>query len=337
MKVFLTGGGTLGSVSPLIGIYQKLKEKDNNLVTFFIGTKSGPEKEFVKQYCVKYESIVSTKYRRYSSLKSFLIPGLLFISFWQSLFLLIKHKPDWIIGAGSFVQVPLIWASKFFKTKVVLYQSDLKKGLANKLNEKQADLIFVTFPESKKYFKNLNKVQVVGTVLRSEINEVNNNEENILLVLGGGTGATSINNLIKESICELTKDFKVIHVTGQGKKLDFKHDNYEQYEILLDDYYEKLNQAKLIISRAGLSSIMELSYLAKNSILIPLPRSSQVDNAKYICFKKGAVCLEQDELNSNKLIKAVKRNINLGNEFNKIFKHQGEIIIADTIYEFKRN
>jgi len=89
MKVFLTGGGTLGSVSPLIGIYQKLKEKDNNLVTFFIGTKSGPEKEFVKQYCVKYESIVSTKYRRYSSLKSFLIPGLLFISFWQSLFLLI--------------------------------------------------------------------------------------------------------------------------------------------------------------------------------------------------------------------------------------------------------
>ncbi|MBT4335132.1 UDP-N-acetylglucosamine--N-acetylmuramyl-(pentapeptide) pyrophosphoryl-undecaprenol N-acetylglucosamine transferase, partial [bacterium] len=260
---------------------------------------------------------------------------LILISFIQSLIILLKYKPDWIISAGGYVQVPLIWASKFFKTKVVLYQSDLKVGLANKLNTSQADLIFTTFSESKEYFKDKSKVQVVGTVLRDEINNVASEIDNSILVLGGGTGASSINSLIKDSLDELTINYKVIQVTGKGKQIDMKHDNYEQHEILLDDYYEKISKAKLVISRAGLSSIMELAYLSKNTILIPLPNSPQESNAEYICERNGAICLNQEGLTKDRFLKEVKKEINLGSNFNEIFKLHGEEIIAKIIYGFK--
>ncbi|MBU1131291.1 UDP-N-acetylglucosamine--N-acetylmuramyl-(pentapeptide) pyrophosphoryl-undecaprenol N-acetylglucosamine transferase [Patescibacteria group bacterium] len=345
MKIILAGGGTLGSVSPLIAIWQKLKAKDENLDAFFIGTKKGPEKELVNRYQIPFKYIISGKFRRYFSLLNIIDLFKIILGIIQSLLLLKKIKPDAIVSAGGFIAVPLIWASRFYKTKVILYQSDLKIGLANKLCQKRADYIFTAFSETVSQFSK--KAEVAGTVLREEIAKVESRrptrkEPLNILILGGGIGSQKINQLAVDSIKQLSEKFKIIHMTGKNKRSKTQDHNYQSFEFLTDDYYQKIAEADLVISRAGLSTLMELSYLAKPAILIPLPDSAQEKNAEYLCQKKSAIYLNQKELNSEKLITAINQAINdkgqlanLADNIHQIFLHGGEEKIAQRIYELK--
>jgi UDP-N-acetylglucosamine--N-acetylmuramyl-(pentapeptide) pyrophosphoryl-undecaprenol N-acetylglucosamine transferase len=349
MKIILAGGGTLGSVSPLIAIWQKIKEKENNVEVLFIGTKNGPEKEFVRRYNLSYQSILAGKFRRYFSLLNLVDVFIFTLSIFQSFNLLRKFKPDLIISAGSFVAVPLIWASRLFKVKVILYQSDLRIGLANRLCQKFADKIYTAFPETVKEFKN-NRTKCLGTLLRQEITQIshltNNKQRATILVLGGGTGSVFINQLIIDSLPELTKKYQVIHVTGFNKGIDTRdpipeiryprsETNYQNFELLNENYYQTMADADLVICRAGVSTLLEISYLAKPAILIPLPNSAQEQNADYFCQRNAAVCLNQKKLTSEKMISAInqifqdKNLINqLSQNIKKIFKHNGIIDIS---------
>ncbi len=367
MKIILAGGGTLGSVSPLIGIWQLLKEKNNSLETLFVGSKKGPERAFVSKYQIPYKSILSGKLRRYFSLLNVIDLIKIVLAIFQSFSLLIKFKPDYIISAGSFVSVPLIWASKFFKIKVILYQSDLKVGLANKLCQKRADYIFTAFPETVDQFPK-EKTETVGSVLRKEIKCVRSKIEDRrsrILILGGGTGSEFVNNLIIDSLKELAQKFKIAHVTGkekdqrstcpptcppkrkwrgkfEGRRRKIEDLNYQSFELLVDDYYKKIAEADLVISRAGLSTLMELSYLAKPTILIPLPDSAQEQNAEYFCQKNAAICLKQKDLTSEKLIEKINGLMenhsqlkNLSGNIHGIFQHQGEKTIVNEIFVYQ--
>jgi len=391
MKIILIGGGTLGSVSPLIGIWQSLRKKDISLKAFFIGTKNGPESILASKYQIPYQSILSGKLRRYPSLRNLTDIFKIILAFFQSIFILQKIKPDVIVSAGSFAAVPLIWASGLFKTRVVLYQPDLTPGLANRLCQKQADYIFTAFDETSKKYPS-NKVQAVGTVLRHEIKNTKSkikDRRSRLLILGGGTGSQAINQLIKGSVNQLS-DYQILHVTGKGKSSTFPRDiklceknflkitpqsglrsqsyfggagqdrkvlekvldkdrrskiegqNYQSFELLTDDYYQKIAEADLVVSRAGLSTLMELSCLSKPVILIPLPNSPQEKNAKYFCKNNGAVCLKQAGLTSATLTKTIKELMQnkqqlkkLSENIYKILVHGGEDKIAQKIYELK--
>jgi len=343
MKIILIGGGTLGSVSPLIAVWQRLGKKDAELQTLFVGTDAGPEKEFVARYQIAYRAISAGKLRRYFSWNTFLDFFRILFGCLQSFFILRKFRPDVIFSAGSYVAVPPVWLARFFKTKVVLYQPDLKIGLANKLCQKNADLIFTAFPETNSQFSG--QAESVGAVLRAEIGLVKNNDsktENIL-VLGGGTGSASINNLIHDSLAELAKRYRIIHITGKNKSGSFpQKENYQSFELLAEDYFARIADASLVISRAGLSTLMELSYLSKPVILVPLPESAQEENAKYFCRKQSAICLKQDQLNSAGLIAKVNQLMSdwearkkLGEQINRILPHQGAEIIAEKIYELR--
>lgn len=346
MKIILAGGGTLGSVSPLIAIWQKLKEKDSNLETLFIGSKRGPEKQFIKSYQILFKSIFSGKLRRYLSLLNIIDLFKITLAFFQSLIILYKYSPDFIISAGSFVSVPLIWASRFRRTKVVLYQPDLKLGLANKLCQNQADYIFSAFPETVEQFSK--KTEVVGTVLRNMIQKIESRDSTYkecknILILGGGTGSQRINEIIIESLDRLTKDYKITHITGKNKRSKTQDHNYQSFELLTDNYYQKIAESDLVISRGGLSTLMELSYLAKPTLLIPLPDSAQEENAEYVCQKQAAICLNQNELNSEKLVEKINKVINnkqqmtkLSENIHHIFIHNGEEKISQKIYELSK-
>jgi UDP-N-acetylglucosamine--N-acetylmuramyl-(pentapeptide) pyrophosphoryl-undecaprenol N-acetylglucosamine transferase len=343
MKIILAGGGTLGSVSPLIAIWQSLKKLDNNLQTFFIGSRTGQEAEFVKNYHLAYLTIFSGKFRRYFNLSAILDLFKILLAYVQSLTIIYKIKPDFIVSAGSFVAVPLIWASKFSKTKIILYQSDLQVGLANKLSKKTAFIIYTAFPETVNYLSK-NKTECVGTVLREEIRQLKKTGKRPLniLVLGGGTGSQKINDLIDQAVSQLTKKYHLVHVRGKNKGAIAVKKNYESADLLTADYYQKISEADLVISRAGLSAIMELSYLAKPTILIPLPNSPQEANAQYLNEKGAALVLNQRQLSATDLIKEINLLINDQNQLNnlsaniyKIFPHQGEEKIAKKIYEFK--
>ncbi len=319
-KIIFTGGGTAGSVTPLLAIYDKLnqyniKEKKYNF--FWVGTYRGVEKNIIKKYDIIFYSIFSGKFRRYFSIRNFLDPFLIIIGFFQSLVILKKLKPNLVLSAGSFVSVPVVLAAYILKTPIIIHQLDIKPGLANKIMSYFAKTITVSFKNSLKDYKT--KAIWTGCPIRSDFKKQFNKQKilnnfnlkqnfPILLVLGGGTGALAINKMIVKTLPELTKFCQIIHITGKNKALANRKEllNYHNYEFL-QNIADAMFIADIIVSRAGIGTLSELSYLAKPSIIIPIPYSHQEKNAEFFEKHKAIIFLKQQQLSSKKFIEQIKK------------------------------
>lgn len=315
--IFLTGGGTGGSVSPLLAIFQELLKKGYKIKFIWIGSKQGVERDMVDSeefsgQKIEYKSIYAGKWRRYFSLFNFLDLFKVVIAFFQSLFLVLKHKPDLVMSAGSFVSVPVVWASGILRKPVLIHQQDVRPGLANRLMSPFARVVTTTFKESLSTYGS--KARVIGNIIRMDLDsEKGNNyfkvkeDPPIMLVIGGGTGAKFINNLIENNLEEITRFVQVIHITGEGKAKIKAKEHYISFEFLEHDrMLQALRKANFVVSRCGLGFLTEISYLGKPAILIPIPDSHQEDNAMVFSEKDAALVRKQKSLNKEVFLKDIK-------------------------------
>ena len=282
-KIVLAGGGTLGSVSPLLAVAEKY-EADY----LFIGTESGPEREIVH---LPFVSIKSGKLRRYFAWQNFIDFFNVKIAWWQSLKILIKFRPSVVLTAGSFVAVPVVWAAWVLRIPVVVHQQDIQVGLANKLMAPFATKITVTFKEQVRDFKR-SKVVVTGNPVRKA--KTVEATKPIIVITGGGLGARGMNTFVNEFIPHLLKSYEVHHMLGEGnwdQRLEL--DGYFPYKLLKNGMIELLSQAEIVISRAGMSLITEVAHLNKPVILIPMPNSHQERNSAFLAKRNAAFMVHQ--------------------------------------------
>ncbi|MFH1610394.1 MAG: UDP-N-acetylglucosamine--N-acetylmuramyl-(pentapeptide) pyrophosphoryl-undecaprenol N-acetylglucosamine transferase [Patescibacteria group bacterium] len=347
MKIIYTGGGTMGSVSPLIAIHQQLN-KQEKVKALWLGTRTGPERDIVEKEGIEFKSIIFGKFRRYFDLRNILDLFKVLIAVWQSFFILIFFRPNIVLSAGGFVSVPVVWVSFVLGIPVLIHQQDIQPGLANRLMAPFARKITVALDKSLEDYPE-SKTVLVGNPVHKRVEkkldfEFNNNLPNILIT-GGGTGASKINNLVWDSVNELTQFCNIIHLTGKDKKeKEIQNDKYICFEFLKDEMFSVLKLADIIVSRAGLSSFTELAYLKKPSVIIPIPNSHQEDNAQYFADRKACIYLDQSELNKEKFIKEIKNLINneekkkeLGNNLhNSFIDYSGEKIIKQ-ICQIQKN
>ena len=156
VKIILTGGGTGGSVAPLLGVAEMLQRRDAKSCVstdagyefLWIGTKHGPERAMVEREKIEFIAIPSGKMRRYASFKNFIDPFFILAGFFKSLYIILKWKPDFVMSAGSFVSVPVIWAAWLLRVPSLVHQQDARPGLANVLMAPFAGVITVTFEKS---------------------------------------------------------------------------------------------------------------------------------------------------------------------------------------------
>lgn len=316
MRLLLVGGGTLGSVSPLIAIFEELQEKGSRFESLWVGTEDGPERTLVAEYNITYCPIPAGKLRRYFSVKNFTDLLSLMRGFWKSVWILLQFRPDVIIGAGSFVQVPIIAAAHCFsrKTKIIIHQQDVTTGLANQICARWADLITTSAEQSLNGFNTIftgnpyRKEILKGDVARAF--EAFKLEPNLptILVLGGGTGALAINELVTSAIPRLTKFCQIIHITGRHttNAVPVSTPRYHLYEIMTTLLKDAYAAADLVISRAGFATITELAALAKPSIIIPMPETHQEANAQWLAENSAAVVLSQKTLTSEQLTERIR-------------------------------
>ena len=326
MKILLVGGGSGGPVAPLLAVATEMKNKNPKAQFLLVGTKNGPEEQMAERAGIKFTSISSGKLRRYFSIKNFLSPFFIGTGFFQSLKILKEFKPDLVFGAGSYVQVPLVWAAKIKNIPVVLHQQDVSVSLANKLCQFAATRITVTFESSLKSFSSSfgifykkhkhEKVVLTGNPFRGELK--NGTKENAIkefnlkadfptvLILGGGTGANFLNKLTAESLDQLTKSVQIIHSTGKGKQTSQPQENYHPYEFI-NNMADAYAAADIVVARAGLSTLTELSNLRKLSIIIPMPNSHQEINALMLMRYQAAVVLDQEALNPKNFTNLIRK------------------------------
>jgi UDP-N-acetylglucosamine--N-acetylmuramyl-(pentapeptide) pyrophosphoryl-undecaprenol N-acetylglucosamine transferase len=315
MKILLVGGGTGGPVSPLLAVASHILKTHTQTEFLLVGGKSGPEQMMAENAGLKFVEITSGKWRRYFSFKNFVVPVQIFIGFIQSWKILKEFKPDCIFGAGSFVQVPVVWAAWLLKIPVVIHQQDILPSLANKLCELCVNKITVTFAETAKNFSTGlgifykkhpgDKIIITGNPFREELRGFNKQEAQkifslkpdmpTLLVLGGGTGAEFLNNLIINSLPKLSKSVQIIHSTGKGKITRTNSENYHPFEFI-QNMAAAYAAADIVLARSGLSTLTELSNLKKLSIIVPMPDSHQEFNAILLMRLEAAIVISQKRM-----------------------------------------
>ena len=341
----------MGPVTPLLAVAEEIREKNVDTDFYFIGTTDGPEEAVVREYNIEFRSIVSGKLRRYFSFLNFVDLFKIIFGFFQSLIYLFKLRPSAIVSAGGYVAVPVVFAGWLLGIPSIIHQQDVRVGLANKLCAKVARYITVCFPESSSYF-NQKKVSVIGNPIRKSFGEKIKKIKSdfgfqsslpVVLIIGGGTGAESLNNYVEDSIRELVKFCSVIHITGDDKESgNLTINNYIKYKFLKNSC-EVLQVADLIVSRAGMGTLTEIAYLSKPSIIIPIPNSHQEFNAAYFAGRSGALNLNQKGLDEDGFVEAIKGLIDnkekmkkLGSRANKVIKWGAEGKIAELALKFDK-
>lgn len=352
-RIILTGGGTAGHVTPNIALIEKLKEEGYDI--HYIGSYEGIEKELIEKEGVPFYGISSGKLRRYFDIKNFTDPFRVLKGFGQAKKIIGELKPDVIFSKGGFVAVPVVLASKKHKVPVVIHESDLTPGLANRICIPVAKRICANFPETLEYLPT-EKAVLTGTPIRKELFSGNaikgidfcgfTANKPIIMVVGGSTGSVVINEAVRNLLPTLLEKYQIVHLCGKGK-MSPEHEGiegYVQYEYISAEQKDLFAAADLVISRAGANTICELLALKKPNILIPLSaaasRGDQILNAESFENQGFSFVIREENLTNETLLEAVnnvyeKRNSYITAMGNNNKKESVELIF-DLIEEVQK-
>ena len=148
-RIILTGGGTAGHVTPNMALIPFLKEEGYDIQ--YIGSYNGIEKKLIEEMGISYHGISSGKLRRYFDLKNFSDPFKVVKGYAQASHLIKKMRPNIVFSKGGFVAVPVVLAAKRHHIPVIIHESDITPGLANKLCIPSATAVCCNFPETLKH------------------------------------------------------------------------------------------------------------------------------------------------------------------------------------------
>ena len=283
------------------------------------------EEHFVKEIDGAFQGVFSGKLRRYFDWKNFADIFKIMGGFFQSIWILAKFRPSVVFTKGGFVTVPVGIAAWILRIPLIIHESDLTPGLANRILMPFAKKVCVSFEETLKYVKN---GVFTGNPLRQSLIPKDKKEQEdwkrkayaetgfdpklpLVLVLGGSSGSQSLNEKMVSILNDL-KDVQVVLQTGKGKQAFPKttdqrpQTHLRQYEYLDEESQKYLLQvADVVVSRAGAGSLFELASLGKALIAVPLgmrgSRGDQIRNAE-IFENSEAILVHKDEDSASDLL-----------------------------------
>ena len=326
MKILFTGGGTAGHIFPIIAVVRELRKMGSDAEFFYAGPKDEFGEMILSQEGLKIKWILAGKIRRYLNWKSVLenLVDVLFktpLGFIQAFFYVFTLAPDLIFSKGGYGSLGTMLAGQILQVPIILHESDVVPGLANRFMSKFTNQVFVAFPVTQTEYFSEEKMIAVGNPMRIELLNGDaekakdyfdlTGEKPIILVLGGSQGAQAVNDLLLAILPQLLIDFEIIHQTGSKNIEQLKAEAKVVISEELARYYHPVGFLKevelrdtfkvcdLVISRAGSGSIFEIAASQKPSILIPLASSAQdhqLKNAYAYAQTKAAVVMEEANL-----------------------------------------
>lgn len=333
-RVIISGGGTAGHIYPALAVGQKLNDKDPGLRLIYVGGRRALEKTIMKHHKAEFISlnIEGLKGKGLKIIKSLL---LLPFSFLKSLFILLRLKPQLVIGVGGYSSGPIVLLASWLKKPTLIMEQNLKPGFTNKILIPWVRKAVVAFAGSLPSFKD--KGILIGNPVREEFYHLPPRELNSklnILVFGGSQGSHFLNQSLVASLPflkNMKNHLKIFHQTGKHD-LEWIKKNYEEHsfkDVVVEPYFFDMpryfQKSDIIISRAGATTIAELIASQKASILIPFSQAAdnhQVLNARELeKIKAAAVILEEefkpedfasrilDFLDDREKILAMKKNL----------------------------
>ena len=360
MKVIMTGGGTGGHIYPAIAIADKIRSKHPDAEILFVGTQKGMEKELVPKNGYPIRFITVSGFHRKQIWKNVGTARDLMKGLSEAKKILKEFRPDVVIGTGGYVCGPVVRTAHKLGIPCYIHEQNAFPGVTNKMLEKHVEKVFLSFEEAGKYFKQPEKHVVVGNPIRGSFFAAEHggyranlgieDDDFAVLCFGGSLGAGKINEVMLDAIHTFNgvKGLKLFFGTGKRyydeicrtvKESGLELKDNIRLMPYIDNMNEYLNACDVVISRAGALTISEITACGKASILIPSPNvtgNHQYFNAKVVADKGGAILIEEKDLTSDSLVKAVlklKNDPQYQKRMEQASAKAGRTDSADVIYE----
>lgn len=325
MKIILSGGYTLGPVTPLLAIHETIKEKYPGAEFLWIGTKKGPERKLVEEAGIRFITLPSGKFRRYITFWNVIDISRIIISFFKTLKILWQENPNLCVSAGGFISVPVHWAAWIFGVPAWIHQQDVAVGLANKLMAPFAKVITTALESNVKSFGRfmIKKTIWLGNPVRAEILQGTKVSAvkrfqlkpglPVIFATGGGTGSMRVNQLIIQSIQHLKGHCQMIHLSGKERPQDLVAraeelfgGYYQVHQFFTSEMKDAYAAADIVVSRGGFGTIAEIAALGKPAILIPKP-GHQEENVRFLAEAGAVILVDERTADGNYLARAIRQ------------------------------
>lgn len=313
-RFILSGGGTGGHIYPAIAIANALQQKYPAAEFLFVGASDKMEMEKVPQAGYEIEGLWISGIQRKLTLSNLAFPFKLISSMIRSRQIVKRFNPDLVIGTGGFASGPLLRVAASMKVPCVLQEQNSYPGITNKWLAPKVEKIFVAYDGLERFFPG-GKIIKTGNPVREDLLREGNRsreaasffgldpEKPVLFVMGGSLGAKRINELVAEHL-PLFQELGVQLLWQCGKLYYEQFSRLESDTVKVKAFIGRMDMAysaaTMIISRAGASSVSELSIVGKPVIFIPSPNVAedhQTRNALAVAEKEGALLLKENELN----------------------------------------
>ena len=328
-KIILCGGGTGGHIFPMIAIAEEFKKVNSENKILFVGSNDRMEMKIIPKYNFPIYGLWISGIKRSSLILNILFLGIPFIlknitlpfkilfSVIKSIYILIKFRPDFVIGFGGYSSGPFLLTSHFLNFKTAIQEQNSYPGLTNKMLSKKVKYIFTAYDKINNFFIT-NTVFNFGNPIRNLKIKSNENahkyfgldsSKKTILVLGGSLGAKNINEGVLNNISLIRESsYQVIWQTGKFYYKNILSKNIKDKKIIIKDFINRMDLAysvsDIIISRAGAIAISELCVISKPLILVPSPNvvdDHQTKNAKAISEKGGCVLIKDSDAKNTML------------------------------------
>lgn len=300
----LAGGGTAGHVNPLLAVADAIRERDPRDGVLVLGTAEGLEARLVPERGYELVTIPKLPFPRRPDLAALRFPVRMAGAIRQVRRIMAERGIDAVAGFGGYASAPAYLAARG-RVPLVLHEANAMPGLANKLGARWADAVGTAFEDTP-----LRGAQMVGMPLRREIETLDRGERRaealaffgfeadrpVLLVTGGSQGARRINETVREAGREITAaGWQILHVVGRLSP--FEDPRVEGYHVV--EYCDRMDlafaAAELAISRAGASTVCEMTAVGLPAVYIPYPvgNGEQAVNIRQM-LREGAAITVRD-------------------------------------------
>lgn len=325
MKIAVSGGGTGGHIYPALALIREIQKKDNHVEFLYIGTEKGLESKLVPRENIPFKSIHITGFKRKLSFENVKTVLRFLKGVRDSKKMLKEFKPDVVIGTGGYVCGPVVYAAAKMGIPTIVHEQNSVPGLTNKFLSRYVDKIAICFEEARQFFPE-KKVVLTGNPRASEVLGQDGIRGRLssglklkvptVLIFGGSRGAKPINEAVVKSLTELSgKPYQVLYVTGDVHFDEVQKEvelvgNPENVIIkpFIHNMPEVLAGIDLTVSRAGATTLAELTSLGIPSILIPSPYvtdNHQEKNARALSEHGAARLLLEKDLTGPKLVEHI--------------------------------
>jgi UDP-N-acetylglucosamine--N-acetylmuramyl-(pentapeptide) pyrophosphoryl-undecaprenol N-acetylglucosamine transferase len=310
-------GGTGGHIFPGLAVAEALRERAWRV--HWLGGPGSMESRLVPPRGFAFETIEFSGVRGKGLGTFVMLPVRLAKSFWQSVQVMRRVKPDVVVGLGGYISFPAGMASVMLGKPLVLHEQNSVAGMANRVLAAFARRVFTAFPGA------LKKAAWVGNPLRPAFVQQPAPQERLaarsgplrLLVVGGSLGAKALNDIVPKALALIPRDARphVVHQSG-AKQIDELRANYTAAGVLaeltpfIDDTAQAYADADLIVCRAGASTVTEIAAVGAAAVFVPFPAAvddHQTTNAKFLVDAGGGWLVQQRDLTPERLAQLIRQ------------------------------